>query len=167
MLDVLQLVKDSFTQYTGRPHKLSQKNRVMLYIMWLRSYPSYHVLALIFNVSVSTVQAEINACMPIFQRALESFVQWPALNEWRGKRGIWPKLPAAVGAIDGTSVEIYRPQIEPQELYYSGHRHYNAIHTQVIVDNEGSICYVESGFLGHQNDAQQYRMMRQIEPMHR
>lgn len=32
----------------------------------------------------------------------------------------------------------------------------------MIVDNEGNICYVESGFLGHQNDAQQYMMMRQI-----
>ncbi|XP_071150488.1 melanopsin-A-like [Mytilus edulis] len=43
-----------------------------------------------------------------------------------------------------------------------GHRNYHAIHTQVIVDNEGSICYVESGYLGNQNEAQQYRMMRQI-----
>ena len=33
-----------------------------------------------------------------------------------------------VKAIDGTSHEIYRAQVEPQETYYSGHRNYHAIH---------------------------------------
>ena len=28
--------------------------------------------------------------------------------------------------------------------------------------NDGTICYVESGFLGHQNDAQQFMLMNQI-----
>jgi hypothetical protein len=41
------------------------------------------------------------------------------------KRGSWTKFESAVGAIDGTSTEIYRPQIEPQELYFSGHRHFH------------------------------------------
>jgi hypothetical protein len=30
-------------------------------------------------------------------------------------RNNWPNLPYAVGAIDGTSTEIYRPMIEPQQ----------------------------------------------------
>jgi hypothetical protein len=46
-------------------------------------------------------------------------------------------------------------QIELQELYFSGHRHFHAIHTQVIIDNAGYICYAEARFLGHQNDAKQ------------
>ena len=134
----------------------------MLYMMWLRSYPSYHVLSLIFKISVSGIQREIDMCIPVFHRAFGFYVQWPNLNEWREKRGIWPKLQAAVGAIDGTSIEIYRPQVEPQEIYFSGHRHFHAIHTQVVIDNTGTICYIESGFLGHQNDAQQFMLMRQI-----
>lgn len=48
-----------------------------------------------------------NSCMQIFQRSLELFVQWTAVNEWRGKQGIWLKLRAAVGAIDGTSVDKF------------------------------------------------------------
>jgi hypothetical protein len=51
------------------------------------------------------------------------------------------KLESAVGLIDSTSTEIYHPQIEPQELYFSGHRHFHAIHTQVVIDNVGYICY--------------------------
>lgn len=37
-------------------------------------------------------------------------------------------LPSAVGAMDGTSFEIYRPKTEPHELYYLGYRHFHAIH---------------------------------------
>jgi hypothetical protein len=32
----------------------------------------------------------------------------------------------------------------------------------VVVDNTGKICHIQSGFLGHQNDAQQFRLMPQI-----
>ena len=58
--------------------------------------------------------------------------------------------------------EIYRPQTEPQEHSFSGHRHYHCIHTQVVINNKGEIYFIESGFLGHQNDAQQFMFMRQI-----
>ena len=71
-------------------------------------------------------------------------MQWPTINEWREKRSSWTKLESAVGVIDSTSTEIYHPQIEPQELYFSGHRHFHAIHTQVVIDNDGYICYTEA-----------------------
>jgi len=130
----------------------------MLYIMWLRSYPSYHNLALIFNVSVATVHNEINKYIPIIKRSVEHFVQWPTINEWREKRCSWTKLESAVGVIDSTSTAIYHPQIEPHELYFSGHRHFHAI----VIGNDGYICYAEVRFLGHQNDPQQFTMMQQI-----
>ena len=31
-----------------------------------------------------------------------------------------------VGAIDGTSHRIYRPEVEPKEQYYSGHQHFTS-----------------------------------------
>jgi uncharacterized protein (DUF779 family) len=61
-----------------------------------------------------------------------------------------------------TEKEICLSQIDLQELYVSGHRHFHAIHTQVIIDNAGYICYAEARFLGHQNDAKQFTMMQQI-----
>lgn len=55
----------------------------------------------------------------------------------------------------------YIDHTESQEGYYSGHRCYHAIHTQVIVDVNGEIWYDESGFISHTNDVQQYGLMRQ------
>ena len=36
------------------------------------------------------------------------------VEEWTNFQGRWQKLSFAVGAIDGTSMEIYRPGIQPQ-----------------------------------------------------
>jgi hypothetical protein len=65
----------------------------------------------------------------------------------------WPDMPNVVGAIDGTSHAIQRPSAEPERLFYSGHRHYHCLHTQIIIDNNNNICYIHSGFLGHLNDS--------------
>jgi len=47
----------------------------------------------------------------------------------------------AVGAIDDTSHRIYRPEVEPQELYNLGHRQFHCLHTQVVSDAYGTIRY--------------------------
>lgn len=162
LLEIVRQLNNDMFQATGRPHRLSPINRVMLFMLWMRSYPSCHLLSLLFDVSVTTVHDEINWCIPIMWEHFHALVQWPSLDEWTSKIGNWNKLPSAVGAIDGTSTEINRPHIEPQELYFSGHRHFHVIHTQVVVDNTGKICHIQSGFLGHHNDAQHFRLMPQI-----
>ena len=61
-----------------------------------------------------------------------------------------------VGVIDGTSHRIYRPEVEPQELYYLGYRHIHCLHTRVVSDAYGTIRYIDL------NDAQQFGLMRQL-----
>lgn len=75
---------------------------------------------------------------------------------------VWRKLPSAVGALDGTSFEIYRPKTEPQELYYSGFKHFHAIHALIIVDNLGKTRYIQFGFSGYQNDAKKNTLLPNI-----
>ena len=87
--------------------------------------------------------------LPFFCEQVKAYLVWPTVAEWRAMRETWAKLPSAVGAIDGTFHRIYRPEVEPQELYYSGHRHFHCMHTQVVVDVHGTICYIESGYQGH------------------
>ena len=53
----------------------------------------------------------------------------------------------AVAAVDGTSHIVYSIEaLQPQRVYYSGYRHVHCIRTLVIVDNEGILRYVNSGF---------------------
>ena len=51
---------------------------------------------------------------------------------------------------------------EPQQQFYSGNRSYHCLHTQMVVDATGIIRYIESGFMGHLNDAQTFGLMRRI-----
>jgi hypothetical protein len=97
------------------------------------------VLSTLFDISVSTVKDEIRALLPCFYLKLKRYVKWPSVQEWSDMMFLCNKIPMAVGAIDGTSHRIYRPKVEPLEQYYSGHRQYHAIHTQIIVDNTGVI----------------------------
>ena len=91
----------------------------------------------------------------MFYQHFLNLVQLPSLNEWRAKVRNWEILEMAGDAIDGTSMEIYKSLIETRKLYLSGHRHFHCIHTKVVIDNLGNICYIDSGFLGNQNDAKQ------------
>ncbi|XP_020602223.1 uncharacterized protein LOC110041281, partial [Orbicella faveolata] len=76
----------------------------------------------------------------------------------------WEEFPNVVGAIDTTPHEIYRPLIEPQRPFYSGYRHYHCMNTQLVMDNEGHIRFVQAGFLGSTHDAVSFRLMEPIGP---
>ncbi|CAB4045712.1 Hypothetical predicted protein, partial [Paramuricea clavata] len=91
-------------------------------------------------------------------------VHWPTVDEWNALRGNWQVFPNAVGYLDGTPHEIYRPQVEPQREFYNGHRHYHLMNTQLIVDNLGNIVFLHAGFLGAQNDAINFLFMERIGP---
>lgn len=139
-------------------------NKVLLTFMWLRKYPCIDTLALIFDVSPSTVSAIIHRVVPVLWRFFENQVSWPSIAEWNALRGIWPSFPDAVGCIDGTPHEIYRPEVEPQWEFCSGHRHYHLMNTQLIVDSLGSIVFLQAGFLGSMNDAGNFHLMARIGP---
>ena len=49
-------------------------------------------------------------------------------------------------------------------MFYSGHRFIHCIHTQIIIDTEKKIRYINSGFLGHNNDAMSYRLIDAVVP---
>ena len=91
---------------------------------------------------------------------LRTYPAYP-LHEWRSVTGRWQELPGVVGVIDGTSHEILAPAPHIQRRFYSGHRKYHCIHTQIIIDNKN---YVHSGILGHMNDAQSFNSLSDISP---
>jgi hypothetical protein len=72
-------------------------------------------------------------------------------------------FPGGVAAIDGTRHEIQRPQTETQQQFSSGHcMHVHNFSTQIVMDNRRSIVFIQSGFLGHNNESAQLQMMPRI-----
>lgn len=144
---------------------LSPKNKLLMTLMWLRSYPTYPLLALTFGVSISTVSRVVNKGWRVLWHQYHLDIVWPTVEEWENMRNDWEELEGVVGCIDGTSHEIAIPGVEPQRLFYSGHRKYHCLHTQVIIDNSHKIRYIHSGFLGHMNDAQTFALLPDICPI--
>ena len=97
-------------------------------------------------------------------RYFQNQISWPTLPEWRNLMGNWEEFPNVVGAIDTTPHEICRPLIEPQRPSHSGYRHYHCMNTQLVMDNEGHIRFVQAGFLGSTHDAVSFRLMEPIGP---
>ena len=54
-------------------HSLSVRNRVMLFIIWLRTYPSFHMLASMFNVSITAVKNEIRWLFKPFENKIKCY----------------------------------------------------------------------------------------------
>lgn len=163
-LELSRLNRRGGLRQRSRMTKLSPTNKVLLTLFWLRKYPCIDTLALIFDISPSTVSAIVHRVVSVLWRFFRNQITWPSNAEWNNMRGNWRSFPDAVGCIDGTPHEICRPQAEPQAEFYSGHRHYHLMNTQLIVDNCGNIVFLQAGFLGAMNDAGNYNMMERIGP---
>ena len=107
-------------------------NRILMTLIWLRQYPTTVLLSLIFGTYPSTVHHITKHTWMKMWEVCAPLVQWPSQQQWLDKRGKWPEMPNVVGMIDETSHEIEVPMNEPQQDFYSGHRKYHCIHTQVI-----------------------------------
>lgn len=162
---VLQrLTRDGQPRRRLRLSQLSISNQVLLVMLWLRKYLHIENLALWFDVDPSTVTRTIYRIIPELWRYFQNQIRWPNVNEWANLMGNWSEFPNAVGSIDATPHEIYRPITEPQRAFYSGHRHYHCMNTQLIIDNFGHLRFVQAGFLGSMNDAGSYGLMTPIGP---
>jgi len=101
-----------------RRHTLSIRHRVMLVLMWFRCYSTYHLFSALFNIiSVSTVKEEQSK----LYLKLKYFIIWPSIVHCHSMSYICETIPAAVGNIDGSSLEMYKPSKVQQQQYFSGH----------------------------------------------
>ena len=144
------------------PFKLDTANRIILVFIWLRVYPEIALLSGMFMISPNTVEREIRFLLPMLWMHFRNLVRWPTHEQWMGMRNDWDLFPGAVAVIDGTRHEIQRPQTEPQQHFYSGHCRFHNFSTQLIMDNSGNIVFIQSGFLRHNNDSAQLRMMPRV-----
>ena len=124
---------------------LDVQNRVLLVMIWLRIYPTYHTLASIFQISKSTVHEEIYHVVPILFLHIRRFITWHNLRQWSTFMGQWKHYPNSVGIIDATIHRIRRPTGRLQAEFYRGDKKTHFMSTQMIVDADGMIVLIVSG----------------------
>ena len=147
-----------------RRQQLNLTNQILLVLIWLRKYPHLDTLALMFDTDPASIMRIIYKIIPELWQYFQNQIMWPNNAEWTNLMGNWPEFPNVVGAIDSTPHEIYRPLTDPQRPFYSGHRHYHCFNTQLVIDNNGHLRFVQTGFLGSTHDSTSYRLMTPIGP---
>ena len=123
-----------------------------------------HTLALLFDVSPQTVTVYIYQGNIILWCHFYSSVTWPTIREWNEMRNTWSEFPNAVGCIDVTPHEIQVPSTEHQRKFFSGHRHFHLLNTQLICDNRGHVRFLQTGFFESMHDAHTCRLMTPVGP---
>ena len=72
----------------------------------------------LFNIiSVSAVKEEIWTLVPKLYLKLKYSIIWQSIVQWHSMSYICEIIPAAVGAIDASSHELYRPSNIQQQQY--------------------------------------------------
>ncbi len=144
-----------------RPHKLTTRNRIMAFVMWMRKYGTLSTISERFGVSFYTIMRDVEHILPIYNRRISRpMIRWPTDQEFRNFRGSYPEFPNVVGIVDGTPHWINRPRGPLQRMYYSGYRHGHVANWIVMVDPNGDFRYSRSGFMGHLHDSRCYRYTR-------
>lgn len=120
-------------------------NRILLVLIWLRTYPTYAVLATDFCISITTVFEEIYHVVPILFLNYQRFLRWPNLVQWARFVNTWRRFPNMVGLIDGTIHRIQRPTGNLQREFYRGDKKCHFMSSQIVIDPTGMIVLIVSG----------------------
>lgn len=139
----------------GHPFALEERDRVLLTVVWLRRYPIYEVLGLLFGVSQETAVRTVPRVLPILEAA--------GLDSMRGRDpgkyrrpdldGLLRETPEVAVIVDTFEQRIERPTDRATaDSYYSGKKKQHTLKVQVAVDEGGGIVDIAPSVRGPTHD---------------
>jgi hypothetical protein len=144
----------------GHPFALGERDRVLLTVVWLRRYPIYAVLGLLFGVSQETAVRTVPRVLPILEAA--------GLDSMRGRDpgkyrrpdlgDLLRETPEVAVIVDTFEQRIERPT-DPAtaDTYYSGKKKQHTLKTQVAIDEGGGIVDIPPSVRGPTSDLELLR----------
>lgn len=139
----------------GRKFRRDVRSRLLLVLTWLRVYPSYGVLGLLFNLDKSTICRNLKVMLSLLQQVTDTAL--PDLNTDDGGEddleAILAAFPQLKAIVDATEQRIRRPKDkEVQKAHYSGKKKAHTRKTQVVVNPQGQVCHVSESVPGSHHD---------------
>lgn len=140
----------------GRKFRRDLRNRLLLVLTWLRVYPSYRVLGLLFNLDKSTICRNLKVMLPILQQVTDTALPDLDSRDDVGEddiEAILAAFPQLRAIVDATEQRIRRPKDkEVQKAHYSGKKKAHTRKTQVVVNPQGRIGHVSESAPGSKHD---------------
>ena len=125
-------------------HILSSESRHLVFLYWLRHYPSWYELSQLFHISQPTLRCEIKTLLPYYAYVLQNEIFLPKQDD------LDVGFAGSQFLIDCSS--HFRDRVHPgQELYYRGDKHAHFLTAQVTTTVTGFLIHLCVA-LGHNND---------------
>jgi hypothetical protein len=150
----------------GHQYALSLGDRLLLALVWLRLYPTYEVLGVLFDLDKSAICRNLQRMKTALRQVTVRDLRWPT-SEQRKRQ--WEDLlrdfPEVVGLIDATEQRIQRPSgAAAQKPYYSGKKKAHTLKTQVQITPDGAITAVSASVPGSVHDLTLLRETETVTP---
>jgi DDE superfamily endonuclease/Helix-turn-helix of DDE superfamily endonuclease len=145
----------------GHPYAHDLPGRLLLALVWLKVYPTYEVLGLLFGLDKGNARRTVLDVL----EALDTFEDFPfdRPDPDRRKRGsvaeVLADFPQVRLVIDSKEQRVQRPggPHERQKPYYSGKKRAHTLKTQLAVSPSGLIESVSPSVVGSVNDVRLLR----------
>jgi IS5 family transposase len=148
----------------GAPHALDLRHRLLLALVWLKVYPTFEVLGLLFDLDKGNARRNLLETLEVLE-LLDDF-PFDRDPKDRGRLGsvaaVMAAFPAVRLVIDSKEQRIYRPGggHARQKPFYSGKKKAHTLKTQVAVAPDGVIEAISPGVPGSVNDVRLLRETR-------
>lgn len=143
----------------GRPFKLSLEDRLLMLLMYYRTYVTSILIGLIFNIDQSNVLKDIRMLEPLVKEC----ILLPQKLHGMARRARTPEeveqfFPGFKAFVDSTEQEIPRPKnAQKRKTHYSGKKKRHTVKTQLTVNSKGLIIHRTNHATGRRHDLDIYR----------
>jgi len=136
----------------GHPFALSDRDHILLTVVWLRVYPTQEVLGYLFGVSDSAARSAIERVLPVLEAAGRDTMRLPDPGRKRRRKldDLLHDTPELAVVIDTFEQRVQRPRDKAQaDKLYSGKKKAHTLKSQVAVDEEtGQVVDVADSVAG-------------------
>lgn len=136
----------------GHPFALSERDHILLTVVWLRVYPTQEVLGYLFGVSDSAARSAVERVLPVLEQAGQDTMRLPDPGRKRRRSldDLLHDTPALAVVIDSFEQRVQRPRDKTAaDRLYSGKKKAHTLKSQIAVDEEtGRIVDVSHSVTG-------------------
>jgi hypothetical protein len=142
----------------GRPFKLALEDRLLMLLMYYRTYITSILLGFTFNLDQSNVLKDIRMLEPLVKECIPLPEK---LHEMARRARTFEEVeryfPGFKAFVDATEQAIPRPtNALKRKTHYSGKRKMHTVKTQLTVNSEGLILHRTDHARGRRNDLEIY-----------
>ncbi|KAG2387549.1 hypothetical protein C9374_001143 [Naegleria lovaniensis] len=124
----------------------------MMFLMWIKQYPTEYFLAFIFEIDRSTVHRNLQKVIDVFFTHYNQELSFKNY-QFRAERGVKYNGKLITIILDGTEQQVFTPsnKIKEQSLY-SGKKCKHTFTLLIGVSPDGYILFVSLSYNGSNND---------------